>query len=473
MPPPFGKKAKERRKLSIRLNTVRPNQAMPIRIKMGNFADSYIQLSKERGEKRNLDRAEIRLGGARAKRPKTRGLHIIGSLPNFHLDPWLEMFHDDKHKDAPPIRLQQVNVDFGRFQHGNIAFDNILIKGGPTAKGWGGVVDSPQIKGKIELPKNFNKGTVKLDLDYYAINTDQGKQEKPTSYNKLDPRKLPALEIASKSLVLNEKKMGSFALKTHKVKRGIQIDRMAIKSDWFQFNAKGSWKMNRKIPETALNVDINTKNLGDLIKALGFAGNIKKGKGKLSGKLRWPGDPADVKNLWLTGNLDLSLKNGSFVDINPGAGRIFGLLNLGALHKRLTLDFSDIFGKGLKFDKIAGTFTLDNGDAYTHDLEIESSTGIINVSGRTGLVSQDFDQLVTVIPDVTGTIATVGAIATGPVIGAAIYLTNKVVGKKLNKGITMNYQLEGPWDNPKIISEKKNNASAEEQQSPKGFDLDL
>lgn len=474
MPSPFGKKENDHRELSIKLDTVQPHQVMPIRIKMGKLADSYLQLSKEKHDARTLERAEIRLGGARAKRPKTRGLHIIGSLPHFQLDPWLEMFHDDKQKDDPPIRLQQVNVDFGRFQHGGLAFDNILIKGNPTRSGWSGMVDSPQIKGKIDLPKDLSKGAVKLALEHYSINTDQVDKGESTPFNKFDPRKLPALDIYSKSLVLNEKKMGTFSLKTRKVKKGIQIKTAEIKSGWFQFNANGSWTMNRKIPETSMKVDIKTNNLGELIKALGFAGNIKKGKGKLSGQLRWPGDPTDIKNLWLTGNLDLSLKNGSFVDIDPGAGRIFGLLNLGALHKRLILDFSDIFGKGLKFDKIEGSFTLDNGDAYTHDLEIESSTGDINVSGRTGLVSQDFDQLVTVIPDVTGTIATVGAIATGPVIGAALYLTNKVVGKKINKGITINYQLEGPWDNPKIISSKQKNKSAQEtQQHTQGFDLDL
>ena len=470
MPPPFGKKANERKQLRIQLSTAKPNRTLPIRIKLGDIADSYLLMGKSLNGQRKMERAEIRLGGGRAKRPKTPGLHLKGSLSNFQLDPWMEMFQKGKRNAAPPIDLQMVNVDFGRFEYNNFWFDNILIQGGPTASGWSGKVDSPQIKGLIKLPKNLKKGTIRLDLEHFGITTDKTENEKPQLFNKFDPRKLPSLHATSKSLLFNEKNLGAITLRISKHRRGVRFDQADIKSDWFNLTAKGSWLMNRAIPNTAMNFKMETSKLERLMEALGFTANIKKAPGRLKGNLQWPGDPTDINNLWLSGNLDLSLKKGSFVDINPGAGRIFGLLNLGALHRRLTFDFSDVFGKGLSFDKIEGSFTLDNGDAYTHDLSIEGPTGIINVSGRTGLVSHDFDQLVTVIPDVTGTLATVGALAAGPVVGAALYLTNKVVGKKLNKVSTTQYQVQGPWDKPEIKSDKKTRQKT--QQQPRSFDLD-
>jgi uncharacterized protein YhdP len=381
----------------------------------------------------------------------------------------MEIFKAGYRQDAPPLDLKVVNVDFGRFELGRLSFDNILIQGSPTASGWSGKIDSPQIKGRIELPKNLKKGAIRLDLDHYSVDSDNSNEGKSPSFNTFDPRNLPPLQVTGKSLLFNGINLGSFDLQTSSLKRGVSFDRVEVNSGWFKFKATGSWLVNKAIPDNAMNFKMETADLGKLMESLGFTPNIKNAPGHFEGDLQWPGSPADIKNLWLTGHIDLKLRKGKFVDIEPGAGRIFGLLNLGALHRRLTLDFSDFFGKGLSFDKIEGSFNLDNGNAYTQDLSIEGPTGIIEVSGRTGLVSRDFDQLVTVIPDVSGTISTVGAILTGPLTGAALYTINKIAGKKINP-VKTQYQVVGPWDKPEIMSSKKTGQST--QQQPIGFGLD-
>ena len=52
----------------------------------------------------------------------------------------------------------------------------------------------------------------------------------------------------------------------------------------------------------------------------------------------------------------MKAEKGRFVDIGEGSGavRIFSLLNFAAIAKRMTLDFSDVFGKGISFDQIHG-----------------------------------------------------------------------------------------------------------------------
>jgi uncharacterized protein YhdP len=255
-------------------------------------------------------------------------------------------------------------------------------------------------------------------------------------------------------------------------------------SDWFKLNAKGSWSFSQPTPVSTAMFKVETKNLDRLLSALAFAANIKKSPGRIEGNLTWPGDPTNINDLNLSGKLSMHFRKGAFVDLEPGAGRFFGLLNLGALQRRLSLDFTDFFGKGFAFDKIDGDFTLDSGDAFTHNLTIEAPTGVIEISGRTGLISKDYDQTVSVIPDVTGTLATAGVLAGGPVVGAALFLTSKMIGKQLNKVGKTQYEVKGSWDKPIIKSvnarryktgksSSKGTPSGQRQRAPQGFDLDL
>ena len=44
--------------------------------------------------------------------------------------------------------------------------------------------------------------------------------------------------------------------------------------------------------------------------------------------------------------VQLALASGQFHKVNPGAGRLLGVLSLQSLPRRLTLDFRDVFAEG-------------------------------------------------------------------------------------------------------------------------------
>ena len=43
--------------------------------------------------------------------------------------------------------------------------------------------------------------------------------------------------------------------------------------------------------------------------------------------------------------------NGQFAQLEPGVGRLLGVLSLQALPRRITLDFQDVFSEGFAFDR--------------------------------------------------------------------------------------------------------------------------
>jgi uncharacterized protein YhdP len=97
---------------------------------------------------------------------------------------------------------------------------------------------------------------------------------------------------------------------------------------------------------------------------------------------------------------------------------------------------------------MSGHFVVMDGDAYTSDFTIKGSSATIAITGRTGLVDRDYDQMVTVTPQVSSSLPIAGAIAGGPAVGAAVFLAEKLVGKEFNRMTEVQYHVSGSWDNP-------------------------
>jgi len=151
------------------------------------------------------------------------------------------------------------------------------------------------------------------------------------------------------------------------------------------------------------------------------------------------------------GEISVNIRNGRLLNIEPGAGRLFGLFSWQALPRRLALDFSDFFQKGFKFDTINGDFSVNHGNARTANLVIEGPAAVVEVSGRTGLTKRDYDQVVTVVPSLGSSLPWLGVLASGePQLGAVIFLTQKLFDAQLKDLARYTYALSGPWDNPLI-----------------------
>ena len=136
--------------------------------------------------------------------------------------------------------------------------------------------------------------------------------------------------------------------------------------------------------------------------------------------------------------------------MEPGAGKLLGLLSITALPRRLALDFSDVFASGLSFDRLSGDYVLRDGDAFTNNLTLDGPTAKAVVVGRTGLGARDYDQTAVVTASIGNTLPVAGALAGGPAVGAAVWLLSKMFQKPLNDLSQGYYRITGSWDDPLI-----------------------
>ncbi|HWS26215.1 MAG TPA: AsmA-like C-terminal region-containing protein, partial [Xanthomonadales bacterium] len=268
----------------------------------------------------------------------------------------------------------------------------------------------------------------------------------------LTPSMVPTLHLWVKELRIGEAQLGEARLEAFASDTGLRVDLLEARSADLEIHATGDWMVSVSGSESRFKIRMLSEDLGRMLKGLGFAGVIAGGQTLAEIDAHWRGAPYAFALERLTGSIDVSVGQGRFLDVNPGAGRIFGLLSLRELPRRLTLDFRDLFQAGMSFDRIEGRFELADGNAWTENLTVRGPAADLLIIGRTGLSSRDYDQQVMVAPHVSGVLPVLGVLAAGPVGAAAGFLAQGMVGQgnDIEKSSRVHYSIAGSWEKPVV-----------------------
>ncbi|MCG8379915.1 MAG: hypothetical protein MI865_10640, partial [Proteobacteria bacterium] len=325
-------------------------------------------------------------------------------------------------------------------------FVNTKIKFANPVNGWSLSLDGKDIRGNVNINNKLN-----IDLEHLIIHGNEEVNEE-----KLIVSNLPNLEIAVDKMIYKEKDFGQTLIATSKANDGINIDKLSISKEGLTIDATGKWTQTDGIDRSEFTATLKSESIDTMLQTFGYDNaNIEDGQTDIKLTANWRDTPLNFSIEKINGELDMNIDKGQFLDIDPSAGRLFGLLSIQTLPRRLALDFTDIFNEGFSFDSIKGNFTLQQGHAYTNDLEMTGPSANIIVSGRTGLITEDYDQIATVTPKITNSLPVASALF-GPIgigVGAVIYLTGELfesIPKNIDKILSFQYSIKGSWDSPSI-----------------------
>ena len=467
LPSPFDKQAEDAGSLELRVQFF-SGQSPVLQINYGGTVDSIIALNGL-GSPDEL-RAEVRFNAGIAVLPDTPGLRVLGWLDTVSLDEWRYLLPNREAQLMPasaagaqqqsttssPFRiLDSADVAARVFEAYGQQIHNARVKLTNQDNALLVDVNSKEIKGTVMIPYDLKTNPVIADLAYsYLVEPEVGE-------GAMDPRDMPALDIRIKDFRYLKLKLGAVRLETTKVVDGVRIEQLILKPRATTVTARGGWYMRGKKQQSNLQMHLKSSNFGRTLKALDYVGGIDDGKGTIDVELKWPGSFADVDASGIQGKLKMSLSDGYVLDIDPGAGRMFGMLSVQALPRRLLLDFSDVFKKGFGFDRIKGNFTIEDGDAYTNNFYMKGPAARVDIAGRTGLEAQDYDQLVTVTPHVSETLPVLGILGATPQIGAVILLAQKIFKPTIDDATKTQYTITGSWNAP-VIKKVKSSQSADD-----------
>ncbi len=261
---------------------------------------------------------------------------------------------------------------------------------------------------------------------------------------------LPKSEILE---VLLETTFGPLKMNIISKEGGFILDNIAIKND--SLLVTGTVELIKKTDQlhnysTTVDAQLKSQNTKALMEEFGFQGILSSKNLTIDLDLFWPYIPSSDRVFDANGTVKVNIEDGQITTIDPIAGKVLGLLSIAELPKRLVLDFSDIFKKGLSFNRLSGELQFKQGSAYTCNLAMEGTSVDILLVGVTDMIRETYDQLAIVRPLLSDALPMGGALFGGPGVAAAVYLFTKLLRKPLRDIGVSYYSIGGTWDNPTI-----------------------
>jgi len=388
------------------------------------------------------------------------GMVFSGTVERLDLGAWLAL--------ARPAEVDGRGISdaiaggrllIGRLEAPLISFDDLLFDLARVDSGWRAELSAVEVVGSATVPYNVygvEPVTVRLDrlwLDSAAEQApgepapadQQAAEDQPA---RLDPSLIPSLDIEVNDLRYGEIRFGDVSARVLHEGDGFELIGLESTGDGFIFQAEGSSRLSDTVDASRLGINVRSEDLGATLEFMGFRRSVEAEEATFEADVEWQGG---LPSNWLAaieGDASISIRDGTLLGVDPGAGRVFGLLSVQALPRRLALDFKDVFGEGTAFDRITGDFRFSQGDAYTDNLLMQGPSAEMVLVGRTGLVARDYDQRAVIAADLGRTLPVAGTVVAGPAVGAALFLLSEVLRKPFQAQIT--YRITGPWENPEI-----------------------
>jgi uncharacterized protein YhdP len=153
---------------------------------------------------------------------------------------------------------------------------------------------------------------------------------------------------------------------------------------------------------------------------------------------------------------------GQFAKIEPGAGKLLGLMSLQSLPRRVTLDFQDVFSEGFAFERISGEVKLARGILLTQDFEVAGPSAFVSMAGELSLPLETQNLTIKVVPEMGESAAIAATVFGTPVLGLTTLVISKLLQNPLGHVVSYEYLVTGSWDNPTVT---RIGASASEEAS--------
>ncbi len=454
LPAPFSKSAAETVPLRYERKFTGENQDQ-ISFSYGDVVSGRLARRID-GGRGVVRRGTIRFGGAAAE-PERDGVWVGGAVKSFDLDRWLALKQQDT--GHPQLELAGLEVKIGELAALDRLFHDVAVSATVQGGIWQATLSGRELEGSATWrPQGRGKLTARMKrLIIPASGSAPAPQEAVTS--KHEP---PALDIVAEQFQLKDKVLGRLELLASPEERDLRIEKLRVTNPESTLAVDGLMQDTPAQPRTQISLRLDVNDIGRLLTRLGHPEGVRRGTAKLEGTLTWAGGLAEFDYPVLSGNLVLDAVKGQFVKLEPGIGKLLGILSLQALPRRIAFDFRDIFSEGFAFDQIIGAVKINRGIASTENFRIQGPSARVLMTGDVDLARETQRLRVKIIPSLSDSVSIAGALIGGPVAGVATFLAQKMLKDPIEQIATYEYNVTGTWKEPQV--------SKIEQQAPPDAD---
>jgi uncharacterized protein YhdP len=362
------------------------------------------------------------------------------------------------------VRLVRADLGIDRLVLGDASLTEVDLGLGPSEDATGGdawAVDlaSRELAGRARIPLDRDRPVeLALDrLDLQALSEDAAPTEArvvDSSRRALEttPPRLPKLDVRVDELRWGASVLGSLELELQPDVLGATLPTIRLfGGEILSAEGDAAWRDSGERGRSEVSMAVEVTDAGSLSRVASGQGWLQGAPLRATLALTWPGRFSDFELAGADGDIDVRVGPGRLLDVEPGAGRLLGVLNLGAVRRRLAMDFSDLYAQGFAFEEMRGRIELGAGRATLDGFTIEGPASRLIVSGASDLVKQRLDQTVLVEPRLSSGVALASAVAGGPLVGAAVFLVDRIAGNPIDRLGRHRYRVTGDWLNPEVI----------------------
>ncbi|KIP98473.1 MULTISPECIES: YhdP family protein [Pseudomonas] len=459
LPAPFGKTASEERYADWRMTFGSGEQRYWL-----DYANvASFTLAAPPGQF-NQSRGELRLGDGPAILPTARGVRVRGRVAEVNLAAWQEAikpYEQTSRQDAQQL-FTDAELRIGRFEGLGQKLDDLDVGFRPIDGGWSLSVDSALAKGRVDLFEASGRPIV-ADLEYVRLpaakpkTADAPEPEAPDPLADFDPRQIPALDLRVAHVFQGEDDMGAWSLKARPDAQGVQFSDLDINLKGLRLGGAIGWQGVPGQTRSWYKGRMQGEKLSEVLKAWGYAPSATSESFRLDADGHWPGSPAWFSLKRYSGSLDAALRKGQFVDVQGSASalRVFGLLNFNSIGRRLRLDFSDLLGKGLSYDRVKGNLNATDGVFVTQEpITMTGPSSNLELNGTLNMIDQGIDAKLLVTLPVTNNLPLAALIVGAPAIGGALFIADKLLGDRVARFASVQYDVKGTLHDPQLTFDK-------------------
>jgi uncharacterized protein (TIGR02099 family) len=404
-------------------------------------------IRRHEADKATVERGMITIGRNDFRLPE-RGVALALQTGRLDVDFWRRLANgngsgngsgSDASLPVTQIELQAAEL----IAHGR-SITGVQLAGNQEAGIWKLDLKSREASGRLDW-NGEGAGSLSGHLAHLAL-PETPESAAPPAMETSDP--LPAINLVVDRFQLHGKDLGEVKLKAENTD-GAWNARFDVRNDDGSIEGSGRWRPGPTQTETRMEFKLTAKSVEKLLGRFGYPNAVRRGTATLDGTLSWAGPPTAFDYPSLNGKLSLAVASGQFNKLEPGVGRLLGIVSLQSLPRRIGLDFRDVFSEGFAFDSIRGQVAVTHGVMETRDLQIQGPAAKVLMHGSVNLDQETQDLKVRVQPALGETVAT-GVLLANPAVGAAAWVMNKMFGNPLDKAFAFDYAVTGSWADPKV-----------------------
>ena len=424
--------------------------------------------------------------------PETEGVVIVGELNSFELEQWTDFFKGISSVEDPAQGFAN-SVAFVDVMIGNFVLyqqqlaDNVAMRIEPDEIGqrWLTRLNSDSLAGWVAIPYD-STDYLDLDLEYLRLPGDDeetlndtadplstpgelAEQERIDVLADIDPRELSRAHFAIDEFSIGSRSYGSWQFTLDPVASGAEVNDLVFDFRGLRVGMEGpfvdggeideyaarfaprfNWSFDGEQHRSELRGILYADDMADVLTANGYAASLESDNAIFFTDISWPGTPAFFAASTLSGEIDMEIEDGRFLQGSDSSGsgalKLISIINFDALMRRLRFS-DDLLRSGLAYDEISTQVNLQDGLVNIEDrLVISGPSSLYQITGEIDLVEETIHGEMYLTLPVSDNVPWLGLLTGNLPLAVGAYLFDRIFGNQVDSLTSAVYTLEGPWE---------------------------